>query len=123
LVVTPERTAVLDVGISGGTIAYVAGTGAVPADGARVLDAAGRIVVPGGVEAHAHVFEPMYRGWSQGEEVWLQTPEGATRAAIFGGTTTVLSFAFLAVHVAEQEFDANRAVEHRREVFTGRSYT
>lgn len=122
LVVTPERTAVLDVGVAGERIEYVTEPGAAPPDGARVVDATGRIVVPGGVEAHAHIFEPMYRGWAQGEEVWLQTPEGATRAAIFGGTTTVLSFAFMTIHVVEQEFDANLAVQHRREVFTGRSY-
>jgi dihydropyrimidinase len=122
LVVTPERTAVLDVGVAGEKIAYVAEPGAVDPGDARVLDAAGKIVVPGGVEAHAHIFEPMYRGWSQGQEVWLQTPEGATRAAVFGGTTTVLSFAFMAVHVVEQEFDCNLAVQHRREVFDGRSY-
>jgi dihydropyrimidinase len=122
LVVTPARTAVLDVGITAETIAYVAEPGTLRPEGARVLDAAGKVVIPGGVEAHAHIFEPMYRGWSQGEDVWLQTPEGATRAAVFGGTTTVLSFAFMAVHVVEQEFDASLAVEHRREVFDGRSY-
>jgi dihydropyrimidinase len=122
LVVTPERTGALEVGIAGEQIAYVAEPGAVPPGQARVLDAAGRIVVPGGVEAHAHIHEPMYRGWSEGREVWLQTSEGATRAAIFGGTTTVLSFAFMSVHVTEQEFDANAAVLHRREVFEGHSY-
>ena len=34
----------------------------------------------------------------------------------------MLSFAFMAIHVTEQEFDARLAVEHRLEVFTGRSY-
>jgi dihydropyrimidinase len=122
LVVTPEGAAELDVVVAGETIASLAEPGKASADGARILDASGKIVLPGGVEPHAHVFEPMYRGWTRGEEVWLQTPEGATRAAVFGGTTTVLSFAFMAIHVAEQEFDARLAVEHRREVFTGRSY-
>jgi dihydropyrimidinase len=121
LVVTPERTAVLDVGVAGETIAFVAEPGTLQ-PGGRVVDASGKIVLPGGVEAHAHIFEPMYRGWTQGREVWLQSPEGATRAAVFGGTTTVLSFAFMAVHVVEQEFDANLAVQHRRDVFAGRSY-
>jgi dihydropyrimidinase len=122
LVVTPEGAALLDVAVEGETIAVVAEPGTVEAEGARVLDATGKIVLPGGVEPHAHIFEPMYRGWSQGKDVWLQTPEGATRAALFGGTTTVLSFAFMAVHVTAQEFDARLAVEHRREVFTGHSY-
>jgi dihydropyrimidinase len=56
-------------------------------------------------------------------EEWLQSPEGATRAALHGGTTTVISFAFMDVHVERQEFDANVAVAHRKEIFTGRSYT
>jgi dihydropyrimidinase len=119
--VTPEGTRPLDVGVEGETIALLAEPGEA-GEARRVLDASGKLVFPGGVEPHAHIFEPMYRGWTQGEDVWLQTPEGATRAAIFGGTTTVLSFAFMAVHVTEQEFDARLAVEHRREVFTGRSY-
>jgi dihydropyrimidinase len=122
LVVTPDGAAERDIVVEGETIASLVEPGTASSEGVRLLDAAGRIVLPGGVEPHAHIFEPMYRGWTQGQEVWLQTPEGATRAAVFGGTTTVLSFAFMAIHVTEQEFDARLAVEHRREVFTGRSY-
>jgi dihydropyrimidinase len=80
------------------------------------------LVFPGGVEAHAHIHEPMHRGWTRGEEVWLQSPEGATRAALFGGTTTLVSFAFMDVHVERQEFDAALAVEHRRAIFETRSH-
>ena len=65
----------------------------------------------------------MHRGWSQGREEWLQSPEGATRAALHGGTTTVVSFAFMNVHVEQQEFDASVAVQHRREIFDARSHT
>ena len=121
LAFTPEGARELDVGVEGETIASLAEPGSA-GEARRVLDATGKLVFPGGVEPHAHIFEPMYRGWTRGEDVWLQTPEGATRAAIFGGTTTVLSFAFMAIHVTEQEFDARLAVDHRREVFTGRSY-
>jgi len=64
----------------------------------------------------------MYRGWTGGEEVWLQPPEGATRAAAFGGTTTVLSFAFLDVHVVDRPYDTVEAVDQRRAIFRGRSY-
>src|SRR5204862_4943086 len=108
-----------DIGVKDGKIAAI-GAGL---EGGRTVDAHGKLVIPGGIEPHAHIHEPMYRGWTRGEEVWLQPPEGATRAALFGGTTTVVSFAFMAVHVARQEFDAAAAVDHRREVFTGRSYT
>jgi dihydropyrimidinase len=121
LVVTPEQEAVLDVGIEGETIAFVAEPGSIETD-APELDAAGLLVLPGGIEPHAHIHEPMHRGWTHGEEVWLQPPEGASRAALHGGTTTVISFAFMDVHVTDVEFDCNLAVAHRREVFEGRSY-
>lgn len=122
-VVTPFEEGELDVGVRGEQIAVVARPGAVETEAVRVLDASGKLVFPGGVEPHAHIHEPMHRGWSQGREEWLQPPEGATRAALHGGTTTVLSFAFMDVHVEQREFDARAAVEHRREIFDARSYT
>jgi dihydropyrimidinase len=122
-VVTPEAEGVLDVGISGQRIAYVAAPGQVQvAPDVPVVDATDRIVTPGGIESHAHIHEPMYRGWTGGQEVWLQPPEGATRAAAFGGTTTVLSFAFLDVHVVDRPYDTVEAIEQRRSIFTGRSF-
>ena len=111
----------LDIAVSGERILAVVEPGT-PLDARRELRAEGRLVTPGGVEAHAHIHEPMHRGWSGGAEVWLQRPEGATRAAIFGGTTTVLSFAFLAVHVVSEVFDAQAAVEERRGIFEGSSF-
>jgi len=123
LVVTLGQTAVLDVGIAGGKIALLAAPGAVAVETERVIDATGKIVIPGGVEAHAHIHEPMYRGWTRGEEVWLQSAEAATRAAIFGGTTTVLSFAFMDVHTTKVEFDANVAIQDRIRVFSDHAYT
>jgi dihydropyrimidinase len=122
-VVTPFEEGELEIGIRGETIAFVARPGAIDVDAGRVVDATGKLVFPGGVEAHAHIHEPMHRGWTHGEEVWLQAPEGATRAALFGGTTTVLSFAFMDVHVEAREFDANVAVAHRRAIFAERSHT
>jgi dihydropyrimidinase len=121
-VVTPFEEGELEIGVEGEKIAFVARPGAVEAEAARVIDATGKLVFPGGVEPHAHIHEPMHRGWSQGREEWLQPPEGATRAALFGGTTTVLSFAFMDVHVEQREFDANLAVAHRRQIFESRSF-
>jgi dihydropyrimidinase len=117
--VLSDGTRAADIGVKDGLIAAIGPR----LEGDQTVDATGMLVLPGGIEPHAHIHEPMYRGWTQNEEVWLQSPEGATRAALFGGTTTVVSFAFMAVHVTEQEFDAAAAVDHRREVFTGRSYT
>jgi dihydropyrimidinase len=121
-VVTPLEEGDLEIGIEGEKIAFVAPPGSVDVAAGRTIDATGKLVFPGGVEAHAHIHEPMHRGWAHGREEWLQSPEGATRAALFGGTTTVLSFAFMNVHVEAQEFDASLAVEHRRAIFGARSY-
>ena len=122
-VVTPDVEGLMDVGISGEQIAYVAPAGTIPVpESAERIDATGLVVTPGGIESHAHVHEPMYRGWTEGRDVWLQSPEGATRAAAFGGTTTVLSFAFLDVHVADKPYDTLEAIEQRRSIFTGRSF-
>jgi dihydropyrimidinase len=122
-VVTPFEEGVFDIGVVDERIAFVAAPGAISTEATQEIDATGRFVFPGGVEPHAHVHEPMHRGWTGGEEVWLQPPEGATRAALFGGTTTVISFAFMDVHVEQREFDANVAVEQRTRLFAGRSYT
>ena len=120
-VMTPEREALLDIGVSDGRIAVVSEPHTIPAEAARVIDAGGMLVLPGGVEAHAHIAEPAHRAWTGGRTVMLQGPEGATRAAAFGGTTTVASFAFLGVH-APESFDPVQAVRERRALFAGHSY-
>jgi dihydropyrimidinase len=121
LVVGDGYERVLDVGVAGERIAFV-GEADPSLEAGRVIDAAGKIVMPGGVEAHAHIHEPMHRGWTGGREVWLQSPEGATRAALFGGTTTVLSFAFMTVHVAHEQYDVTAAVAERDAIFRERSH-
>jgi dihydropyrimidinase len=57
-------------------------------DGAdRVIDAAGRYVIPGGVDGHTHMELP-FGGTSASD-----TFETGTRAAAWGGTTTIIDFA------------------------------
>ena len=84
-VVTPSGVEELDVAIEGERIAAVAWHGAIPAEGARTVDASGKIVVPGGIEPHAHIGGPRQPERSGAHPV--------SRAAIWGGTTTVLDFA------------------------------
>jgi dihydropyrimidinase len=55
-VVTPQGVAKCDVGISGETIATISAPGALPVQSAeRVIDATGRIVMPGGIDPHVHL--------------------------------------------------------------------
>jgi dihydropyrimidinase len=52
----------------------------------RVLDAMGLLVMPGGVDPHVHLDMPFMGTFSS------DTHETGTRAALFGGTTTVIDF-------------------------------
>lgn len=73
-----------DVLIDGETIRAV-GRGLGSAD--RVIDCAGKLVVPGGIDPHVHMELPF------GGTVSSDDFETGTRAAAFGGTTTVIDFA------------------------------
>jgi dihydropyrimidinase len=53
----------------------------------RVIDATGRYVIPGGVDAHTHMEMPF------GGTFAVDTFETGTRAAAWGGTTTIVDFA------------------------------
>ncbi len=53
----------------------------------RVLDAAGRYVLPGGIDVHTHMEMPF------GGTFAADTFETGTRAAAWGGTTTIIDFA------------------------------
>jgi len=85
-VVSPEETRVADVAIGGGRIAEVAPH--LPRDGAgRIFDAAGKLVIPGGIDVHTHLDMPLGKIRSSDDF------ETGTRAAAFGGTTTIIDFA------------------------------
>jgi dihydropyrimidinase len=74
-----------DIGISGGRIVQL-GEGL--AAGAREIDAAGRVVTPGGVDAHCHLDQPMAPPVRMADGF-----ASGTRSAACGGTTTVIPFA------------------------------
>lgn len=84
-IVTPDGIVEGDVGIAAGRIASVGGQAG---RGGAEIAAQGRWVMPGGVDAHAHI-EQM-----SGMGLWnADTFETATRSAAMGGTTSVISFA------------------------------
>ncbi len=72
----------LDVRLSEGRVAEL-GPDLVPREGERVLDCAGKTVVPGLIDAHVHLREP----GREDEE----TVESGTLAALAGGFTAVLA--------------------------------
>lgn len=74
-----------DVAIRGERIAAI-GRDLGPA--ARVIDARGRVVTPGGVDSHTHIEQLSAAGIMNADSF-----ESATVSAAHGGTTTVISFA------------------------------
>ncbi|HXN44456.1 MAG TPA: amidohydrolase family protein [Xanthobacteraceae bacterium] len=114
-VVTPEGVARCDVGIVGESIATIAAPGALPAQSAqRTIDAAGRIVMPGGIDPHVH----LKHVWIKPDGTPLVTagPEQVGRAALHGGTTTLIDFAYW-----RQGASALQAIESRDQDFAGNS--
>jgi dihydropyrimidinase len=88
-IVTAAETARADVGIIGERVAAI-GAGL---QGDRVIDASGRLVMPGGVDSHCHIAQlraPGPDGVYGSDEDSFTT--GST-AALAGGTTSVVTFA------------------------------
>jgi len=74
-----------DVFIRGETVVAV-GQGLDDENADRIIDAHGLLVMPGGVDPHVHLDMPFMGTFSS------DTHETGTRAALFGGTTTVIDF-------------------------------
>jgi dihydropyrimidinase len=87
-IVTAEGSYEADVLIDGETIAQIGrdlASSGVTAD--ESIDAAGRYVIPGGIDVHTHMELPF------GGTFAKDTFETGTRAAAFGGTTSIVDFA------------------------------
>jgi dihydropyrimidinase len=126
IVVTPEDVGERDVGVQDGAIVAVTWPGTLPADAGRVIDARGKIVLPGGIEPHAHIAIPVPEAWAGRPEVMTQPPEAASRAAAFGGVTTIIDFAGNlnpAPGGPSSQESILQVVEGRRNVFRGHAYT
>src|SRR5579884_498657 len=84
-VVTAADTQSCDIGVKDGVVATL-GRG-LPA-GARDIDAAGKLVLPGAIDSHCHIEQHSSAGVMCADDFY-----SATVAAAFGGTTTVIPFA------------------------------
>jgi dihydropyrimidinase len=90
-VVSPTCTHAAEVLVDGERIVALAAPGSELAnsfaEGARLVDASGRLVIPGAVDVHTHMEMP-FGGTSSAD-----TFATGTRAAAWGGTTTIVDFA------------------------------
>jgi dihydropyrimidinase len=125
-VVTPQGVAELDIGVQGEKIAALGWPGTLASSAGRVVDARGKIVIPGGIEPHAHIAIPVPEQWTGRPDVMTQPPEAASRAAAFGGVTTIVDFAgdlSLSPDPSARRLSIPEVIERRRAVFRGHSYT
>ena len=93
-VVTPHGVGPWEIAVKDGVIAALGARGTfADAQAARVIDAGDGIVMPGGIDPHVHCawYMPAFR---PGEPSGLSgPPEQVSRAALWGGTTTLIDFA------------------------------
>lgn len=81
-IITAETTYQADIGIQGEQITAIGQS----LSGAREIDAAGKLVTPGAIDIHVHLQMPI------GDITSADDFFTGTRAAAFGGTTTIIDF-------------------------------
>jgi dihydropyrimidinase len=114
-VVAPQGAGAWEIAVEGGKIAAVAAPGSFR-EASRVIDAAGKIVVPGGVEPHTHLAHRIQM--HPDDDLHTLGPEEDSRGMAFGGTTTHVDFAFV-----RPGDDMPSVVEKRAARWKGNSYT
>lgn len=90
LVISPSGSSLMDVLLDGETIAALYAPGQVEAQGVsaeRTIDATGKYVIPGGIDVHTHMELPF------GGTFASDTFETGSRAAAWGGVTTIVDMA------------------------------
>ncbi len=83
-IITATDDYIADIFIEGETISAIGRNLNVTAD--KVIDAAGLLVMPGGIDPHVHLAMPFMGTFSSDDY------ETGTRAALYGGTTTIIDF-------------------------------
>ena len=114
-VVTPQGAGAWEIAVQDGKIVAVAAPGTFD-QATRVIDATGKIVVPGGVEPHTHLAHRIQM--HPDDDLHTLGPEDDSRGMAFGGTTTHVDFAFV-----RPGDDMQAVVENRAARWKGNSYT
>ncbi len=83
-VATASDTIVCDVGIRDGRVATL---GLDLGTAGEIIDATGKLVLPGGIDSHVHLAQPSGPGIVMADDF-----ESGTRSAAFGGNTLVMPF-------------------------------
>jgi dihydropyrimidinase len=113
MVVTPQGVGAYDIAIAGEKIVGVAASGSFPMPpGARVIDATGKIVMPGGIDPHVHC--KWHLPNPDGSAGLTEPPDVVSKAALHGGTTTMIDFTR-----ASQGANVRDAIEKREQDWKG----
>ncbi|MEM6849863.1 MAG: dihydropyrimidinase, partial [Pseudomonadota bacterium] len=72
-----------DIGIQNGVITALAQN----LDGAEIIDATDKLVIPGGIDSHVHIAQPSGPGIEMADDFVT-----GTRSALMGGNTTIMPF-------------------------------
>ena len=124
-VVTPDAVVPLDIGIQGEVIVCLGLHGTL--EGERVVDVGDRIVAPGGIDPHVHCSQPITPPGLKPAAgsahhctggMYSSSPTDVSRAALFGGTTTLVDFA-----IWQQEGTIADVLERNEKKWSGLSYT
>src|SRR5580704_9113923 len=103
-----------DVGVRGGKIVALADD---LRDADQIIDATGKLVLPGGIDAHCHLDQSRAQGLASGGAVMADGFETGSRSAAFGGTTTIIPFA-----IQHRGQSLRAAVSDYHQRATGNSY-
>lgn len=104
--VTSAATYKADIGIKEGKISAIAEN----LEGVKILDAAGRLVTPGAIDTHVHLEMPI------GDFTSTDDFFSGTKAAAFGGTTSIIDFA-----EAKENQPFVEALEDRKKIAEGKA--
>jgi len=86
MLVTAERTFAADILLEDGKISRVEIPGTITHSAEKIIDATGMLIFPGGIDPHVHMHLPTPAGYSSDDFL------SGSRAALFGGTTTLIDF-------------------------------
>src|SRR6266404_5944817 len=117
LAVLPSGPEPADVAVVGEHIVATGAPGSLAAIGAgRTIDAAGQIVIPGGIDPHVHCNWPMPMP-GVAEPMLTEPASRVSLAALHGGTTTTIDFA-----PVEGGETIQQAIERRQKQWAGACY-
>jgi dihydropyrimidinase len=104
--VLPSGVVQVDIGVTGDKIAVIGASHSL-GPSVRMVDATGKVVIPGGIDPHIHCLWPI-RFPSEAEPKYMAQ---VSRAALFGGTTSLIDFVQCthdrSIQTAIEQTDAN----------------